>query len=405
MRALALVFAVAPILGCASTTKPYVAGEVERSSPALESSLERAGCLERGFAVYDGGTTHPKSLLVVFSFGNSCDRPTPIDLSRATVHAFGRSAEKESDALTLYRKDPYHEIGPRTVDAFGWASESIRYQLPADLERIRRVCVCSHGCASANDALDRGPGVVCFDPAREEVRPSPRIEAGWLEPRWRGESPRTRGCRDTNRPPRHYVVGESPCTEFGEFWSVEGQSPVVAQVTFAVQRVVTFPSITNDEGARTTGEKLTFGELGVQVYWAPSPYLYLGGGFGVGFGVGPGGTMIVPRGDSSTSVTAGTLVAMPVLGARVPLGPLSIRGEVTAPLRAVGLIGPSDSLNQERNTIDYAMLSVVPRLLLDVWTDHRTTLGLFGAADVVHLGGATFGIAYAGHGRTYDGRR
>lgn len=404
MRAVALVLLLAPVLGCASTAKPYVAGEVERSSPALSASIEKDGCLERGYAVYDGGTTHPKSLLVVFSFGNKCDRPTPIDLSRATVHAFGRSPEKQSAALTLFRKDPYQEIGPRTIDSFGWASESIRFQLPADLERMRRVCVCAHGCASANDALDGGPGVVCFDPAREDVRPAEKIEAGWVEPRWRGESPRTRRCRDTGRDARHYVVGESPCTEFGEFWSVEGQSPINGQVTFGLQRVVTFPSITNDDGARTSGETLTMGEIGIQVLWMPSPYFYLGGGFGVGFGVGPGGTVIVPRGDSSTSVTAGSIALVPVVGGRLPLGALSLRAELTGPLRAVGVIGPTDIADQKRNTIDYGMISLVPRLIVDVWTDHRSTFGLMGAADVVHIGGAMFGLVYSAHGRAYDGR-
>lgn len=404
-RRLALALAcLAVASGCGSPGKSYRAGEVARSSPALEKSIEQNGCLERGFAVYDGGTTHPKSLLVVFSFGNKCDQPTPIDISRATVHAFGRSAEKESDALTLFRKDPYKEIGPRTIDSFGWASESIRFQLPADLARMRRVCVCSHGCASANDALDGGPGVVCFDPAREDVRPPQKIEAGWLEPRWRGESPRTRRCRETGRDARHYVVGESPCTEFGEFWSVEGQSPINGQVTFGLQRVVTFPSITNDDGARTSGQTLTLGEIGIQVFWMPSPYFYLGGGFGVGFGVGPGGTVVVPRGDSGTSVTAGSIALLPVVGARLPLGVLSIRAEVTGPLRAVGVIGPTDTLDQKRNTIDYGMMSLVPRLIVEVWTDHRSTLGLMGAADVIHIGGAMFGLVYTAHGRAYDGR-
>lgn len=404
VRALALVVALALLVGCATTAKPYVAGEVERASTALAKSVERSGCLERGFVVYDGGTTHPKSLRVVFSFGNTCGVPTPIDLSGATVHAFGRSNERESDALTLFRKDPYKEIGPRTLDAHAWGTEEIRYQLPADLLRIRRVCVCAHGCASANDALEGGPGVVCFDPAREEVRPAQSIEAGWLEPRWRGESPRTKRCRETGRDPRHYVVGESPCTEFGEFWSVEGQSPINVQVTGGISRVVTFPSVTNDDGARTSGDTLTLGEVAVQIFWVPSPYLYLGGGFGVGFGVGPGGTVIVPRGDSSTSVTAGSLMVMPVVGARLPLGPVAVRAEVTGPLRAVGVIGPTDALDQKRNTLDYGMISVVPRLILEVWTDHRTSLGLMGGADVVHLGGATFGLVYSAHGRAYDGK-
>ncbi len=387
--------------------RAYEAGDVARTSPSIAKSVELEGCLERGYAVYDGGTTHPKSLVVLYSFGNACDEAVPIDLARASVHVYGRSTTRDDDALNLYRKDPYAEIGPRRIDARAWASERIRYHLPVDVERMRRVCVCAHGCASANDALaqDGSPGVTCFDPAHEAVAPSERVDPGWLEPRWRGESPRSRRCRNTGRGERHYVVGESPCTEFGEFWSVEGQTPIVAQLSFGVQRVPTFASIANDSGAHTSGETLTLGEVGVQVFWQPSPYLYMGGGFGVGFGAGPDDTVVVPRGDSGTSVTTGSIALQPILGARIPLGVISMRVEVVTPLRAVGILGPTDPSTQKRQTLDYGMASVVPRLGIDLWLDRRASIGLVGGADVVHVPGATVALVFAAHGRAHDGKR
>lgn len=407
-RALAVVVASLAALASAGCTtgapKRYEGGDVARTSPALRETLDEGECLERGFAVYDGRTSHPRSLLLVTSFGNRCARPVRLDLSRTTVHVFGPSPERDSAATTLYRKDPYAEIGPRTLDAYAWASETVRYQLTTDIAPIRRVCVCVDGCASPNDALEGGRGVTCFDPAREKVRPAAEIAPGWLEPRWRGESPKTRRCRDTGRGERHYVVGESPCTTFGEFWSVEDQPPIAASIFAGAQRVPTSASIMNDRGSRTTGEILTFGELGVIVAWTPSPFFYLGGSFGVGFGAGPAGTVEPVRGDRQTSVTAGTLVLQPVVGARLPLGSLSLRAELAAPLRAVAVIGPTDPSTQKRETIEYGLFGVVPRLALDVWTDHRSTLGIVIGADVVHVGGATLGVVFGGHGRAYDGR-
>jgi hypothetical protein len=147
------------------------------------------------------------------------------------------------------------------------------------------------------------------------------------------------------------------------------------------------------------------GEVGLD--WAFTPFTYFGaaGAWGAGEWSAPpfqAGTMTVePRATVNARIWTGGLRA----GVRLPLGPLSFRGELLGGAEWVSLQQLASSATTSM-TADAAtaMWLLEPRAAVDLWTTPFTAVSVFGSMPGFDARATNAGVAFAIHVRSFDGR-
>jgi hypothetical protein len=160
-------------------------------------------------------------------------------------------------------------------------------------------------------------------------------------------------------------------------------------------------------GGNAFGSPLrTFGaEMGL--FWYPTPFTYVGPALGFGEGKYSGGSFVAnaltiePRDSLNVTTTA----VGGVVGLRLPLGPISLRGELFAGADFLSI----DQYAQNGSTLLTATSSATsfllePRAAVDLWATPFVTVSLFGAMPSFDARAMDGGIVLAGHLRAFDGR-
>jgi hypothetical protein len=227
-------------------------------------------------------------------------------------------------------------------------------------------------------------------------------------------------------------VGEpSECgTKFGQNWAVEHTLPLVLQFGIwhgaFVPRDVTFGASVSspsrdanvndpnsfepvdgfDGTQRSSSLVRTWGaELRAHGFFTQG--IYAGLELALAFGGSNQGPFEVAGHEISGSMAVVQVRFLPVVGLRVPLGPLSLRTEI-----ALG--GQVRSFHQEARlssskTVRIAAVSgatvLEPRMILDFWTGPKTTVSAWAGLNALRFRDHAIGLAFAFHGRSFDGAR
>ena len=90
---------------------------------------------------------------------------------------------------------------------------------------------------------------------------------------------------------------------------------------------------------------------------------------------------------------------------RLPLGPISLRGELLAgaewiALQTYALSGPT-AMAADASTVTWLL---EPRVAVDLWTTPFTVLSVFGTMPGFDSRATNGGVAFAVHLRSFDGR-
>jgi hypothetical protein len=169
---------------------------------------------------------------------------------------------------------------------------------------------------------------------------------------------------------------------------------------------------TSATGYQFTGDALgdstvrSYGaELGLD--WAFTSFVYAGAAAAWGEGAwsappfAAGGLTIDPR----ATVNAHMWLTGVRAGVRLPLGPLSVRGELLGGAEWISLqqyasVGQS-SMTATATTVTWLL---EPRVAVDLWTTPFTALSVFGTMPGFDSRAANGGVAFAVHLRSFDGR-
>ena len=142
------------------------------------------------------------------------------------------------------------------------------------------------------------------------------------------------------------------------------------------------------------------------VTYAPIPFAYFGALVAAGVGGSPSsplaanGLTVTPRG----SLGAFQILYGGVLGARLPLGPVSLRAELFAGGQSVTFSQyASDGARELTATASLSRAYVEPRAALDVWVSPFATVSAVAGFPSGNLAAMNGGIAFSGHFRAFDG--
>jgi hypothetical protein len=122
-----------------------------------------------------------------------------------------------------------------------------------------------------------------------------------------------------------------------------------------------------------------------------TPHWYAGVDLGAAWGDPPTASFSTRGGEMLGWDSAMVFAMAGVVGARLPLGRVSLRGELVAGLHGAALVAKADSLSAET-----AAPMVQPRLAADVWLDHFWVVEAFAGPQV-------FGLGLAFHSQAFDG--
>jgi hypothetical protein len=92
------------------------------------------GCVDLGIARRADALTGP---VIAYEFGNGCDWPADIDLSRVDVIA----RDRDGSEFALRPYDPDREIAAASLDARSHGREAIEYRLEDLTVSVAAVCV------------------------------------------------------------------------------------------------------------------------------------------------------------------------------------------------------------------------------------------------------------------------
>lgn len=123
-----------------------------------------------------------------------------------------------------------------------------------------------------------------------------------------------------------------------------------------------------------------------------TPYWYFGVDTGASWSGQQSGTYMGSGWDSSGIISMGLLV-----GARIPFGRFSLRGEV-----AGGVYGAT--LEGSDLRADCAAPLIQPRMALDAWFHHYWALEAFAGTNMLATQDTVFGLGLAFHSQAFDGR-
>lgn len=220
--------------------------------------------------------------------------------------------------------------------------------------------------------------------------------------------------------PDTLVVGDT-CKQYGEdgesSWS-SGAFPLVATVGFRSLSYVPAMGGTFDGNVETSplaysfpgqslgaGSLRTYGmELGLD--WVPVPFAYAGVSLAFGFGQWNGTGFnasnlgITSRGSLDASMFDYGALA----GLRLPLGTVSLRGEMLVGGSSVSIDQYAQSGNSQLTaTASTTVLLLEPRAALDVWVTPTITLSLFGSMPAFVPEAVNGGVILSMHLRAFDG--
>ncbi len=220
--------------------------------------------------------------------------------------------------------------------------------------------------------------------------------------------------------PDTLVVGDT-CKQYGEDgtskWS-SGEFPLVA--TLGLRSLSYVPSMggTFDGNVETSPLAYSFpgqslGASAVRTYgpaaglaWYPIPFVYVGAELAFGWGQWSG------AGFSTSNLaisSRGTLDASMIdygalAGLRLPLGTLSLRGEMLVGGSTVSIDQyAQNGSNQLTATASATVLLLEPRAALDVWISPTVTLSLFGSMPAFEPDAVNAGVILSMHLRAFDG--
>lgn len=223
-------------------------------------------------------------------------------------------------------------------------------------------------------------------------------------------------CRTTGD-----AVGESDCTTYGMMWSDERRPKLFFRLdmrgaVFNTSGLTFKESYDEDKKPRDyrayrfRGDELgtplrTIGAGGsVAGYVAGQLYLGVEGGFALGTVE----TATFEQGGSRFSSASGPNVILlhggAPIGYRVPLGRLSLRGEVLFG-GAVAFVTQRIETNASSSTSQAIGIRgiIEPRAHVEIWLTQHMTLGAYAGANVVDQGAPVIGLSFAWHARSYDG--
>jgi hypothetical protein len=138
--------------------------------------------------------------------------------------------------------------------------------------------------------------------------------------------------------------------------------------------------------------------LYIDVRLHATPHFYAGVDLRAAWGDAPRATFAL-RGGQTMQWDSATLMAMAgVAGTRVPIGRISLRGELVAGIHGTSL-GTMDG-----NVGAYSVVPLVePRLGVDVWLSPWWALEGFAGTNLLDRSEHVFGLGLAMHGQAFDG--
>lgn len=208
------------------------------------------------------------------------------------------------------------------------------------------------------------------------------------------------------------IVGEQKCSQYGTGWTRERGWALVLDLSllrtefglggrgFAAKVGKNGPTLYEFDGART-------GDVARTTGFSLRMLGFLGAGYvgleqSVGFGRYDGRSF--QAGDYAVSPASGLSVigatfGIP-LGMRIPLGRVSLRGEM---LGGFTLLTLTQEANGARANATWVGGALEGRGFVDVWLATDTTLSVLVGRDLLGRGDTRFGLSLAFHTRAYDG--
>lgn len=216
------------------------------------------------------------------------------------------------------------------------------------------------------------------------------------------------------------VTGDRKCGRFGDRWAAErtvagfvgigtfsgivqpGGKPFSGTVGKDAATTYSF-----DGGRFVDGPLRSYG-LDLRVGGYLTDRMYLGWEWALGLGraraaaMESNGYTITP--SSGANFFQGRFG--PLVGARVPLGVVSLRLESLVGVQALWLSHQASRPDGSVKNASVTNIAIViePRVALDWWAWPDTTLSLWTGTNALRPGDVTFGVALTAHGRPFDGR-
>lgn len=217
------------------------------------------------------------------------------------------------------------------------------------------------------------------------------------------------------------IVGHQKCTRYGHAWSTEDNYPIT--LGFGARYLSFAPEGTTFKGALKRDGKVTNvaydssalgtaplggGGFGLRITGFVLPFIYAGIEYGITLGhneragFSAGGATFEPTGKlvDTFGFGGGGLV-----GLRLPLGPISVRGEVLFGGYTLSLMQSVVKGTLESNSVPMgaSTWAIEPRVAVDLWaTPWMTVSGSYGR-NVVDHGSQTAALTLTWHVRSFDG--
>lgn len=216
------------------------------------------------------------------------------------------------------------------------------------------------------------------------------------------------------------VVGERNCSRYGAGWAAERSVPIVlglgafhGQVSpigrsFAGKIGKSSPTLYDYQGDETGLSTVKTYGFDLRTHGFLTRSLYLGFDWAMAFAhaspqahVADGWALAPRNGLNFFQLRVG-----PSLGLRIPAGRLSLRGEIGFGLQILSMTQnarPLQSTATSAGAATYVGGYVEPRVAVDAWTSPWSTVSVWGGVNVLHPADRSFGLAFALHGRAFDG--
>ncbi len=133
-----------------------------------------------------------------------------------------------------------------------------------------------------------------------------------------------------------------------------------------------------------------------------TPIWYAGVDLRAAWGDAPAATFATRGGTMIAWDSAAILTMAGVAGARIPLGRVSVRGELVAGVHGAVLGSMIDT--RQGLTAESDLPLVEPRVAVDVWLHHWWALEAFAGANALDPAEHVFGVGLGFHSQAFDGR-
>ena len=217
------------------------------------------------------------------------------------------------------------------------------------------------------------------------------------------------------------IVGRQKCSRYGSTWSTEESFPIAvglnaSYLSFATEgrtfkggiKVGSKVTPLQYDGSALGKSGLGSGGIGVRITVFPHPVVYLGLEYGITLGrnqpmsfSADGATyQATSKLVDTTGLSAGGLV-----GLRLPLGPVSVRGELFVGGYGVNLYQSvvTGALSNASVAMAAGVPVVEPRVAVDLWTTPWLTLSGSYGRNVLDRGSQLGALSLTFHGRGFDG--